>query len=112
LRVDLIIGGFLSWLVEKKWSRSRAASVITQKPEFSAQREGLAIHRASTDRRDLVQTTARTWISHPPTRCPNGHPLGPGQVLVGHQACLGHCGGHTTWTCLTCDQTYGRVNRL
>ena len=30
------------------------------------------------------------------------------QVLVGHQACLGHGGGHTTWTCRTCDQTvYG-----
>ena len=25
-----------------------------------------------------------------------------------HQACLGHGGGHTTWTCRTCDQTvYG-----
>jgi hypothetical protein len=23
----------------------------------------------------------------------------PGEVLVGHQACLGHGGGHTTWTC-------------
>jgi hypothetical protein len=29
-------------------------------------------------------------------------------VLVGHQACLGHGGGHTPWTCRTCDQTlYG-----
>src|SRR6476620_5099061 len=43
----------------------------------------VAIHRASTDRRDLVQTTARTWITHPPTHCPNGQPLGPGEVLVG-----------------------------
>ena len=25
-----------------------------------------------------------------------------------HQACLGHGGGHTTWTCRTCDATvYG-----
>jgi len=32
-----------------------------------------------------------------------GH--GAGQVHVGHQACLGHGGGHTTWTCRTCDQT-------
>jgi hypothetical protein len=32
---------------------------------------------------DLAQTTAGTWIAHPPTRCPNGHPLGPGEVLVG-----------------------------
>jgi hypothetical protein len=25
---------------------------------------------------ELVQTTAGTWITHPPTRCPNGHTLG------------------------------------
>ena len=57
---------------------------------------------------ELVQTTAGEWITHPPTRCPNGHTLGPGQVLVGHQACLGHGGGHTTWTCRLCDLTvYG-----
>ncbi len=57
---------------------------------------------------ELVQTTRGEWITHPPTRCPNGHPLGPNQVLVGHQACLGHGGGHTTWTCRTCDETvYG-----
>jgi hypothetical protein len=43
----------------------------------------------------LVQTTAGKWITHPPTHCPNGHRLGPGEVLVGHQACLGHGGGHT-----------------
>jgi hypothetical protein len=45
---------------------------------------------------ELVQTTAGTWITKPPTRCPNGHQLGPNQVLVGHVACLGHGGGHTT----------------
>src|SRR6476620_4367755 len=57
---------------------------------------------------ELVQTTAGKWITHPPTRCPNGHQLGPGEVLVGHQACLGHGGGHTTWTCRSCDETvYG-----
>jgi hypothetical protein len=53
---------------------------------------------------ELLQTTAGTWITHPPTRCPNGHPLGPGAVLVGHVACLGHGGGgHTRWHCRTCD---------
>ena len=26
---------------------------------------------------ELVQTTAGKWITHPPSRCPNGHPLGP-----------------------------------
>jgi hypothetical protein len=47
----------------------------------------------------LVRTIKGQWITRPPARCPNGHPLGPNQVLVGHQACLGHGGGHTTWTC-------------
>jgi hypothetical protein len=54
---------------------------------------------------ELVQATNEQWITKPPTRCPNGHTLGPNQVLVGHQACLGHGGGHTTWTCRTCDAT-------
>src|SRR5258707_11829019 len=50
---------------------------------------------------DLVQTTAGT---RPRSRCPNGHPLGENQVLVGHVACLGHGGGgHTSWHCRTCD---------
>jgi hypothetical protein len=31
---------------------------------------------------ELVQTTAGKWITHPPTRCPNGHTLGPNQILV------------------------------
>jgi hypothetical protein len=57
---------------------------------------------------ELVQTTTGKWIIHPPTRCPNGHEFGPGRTLVGYQACLGHGGGHTTWTCCTCDETvYG-----
>jgi len=58
---------------------------------------------------DLVQTTAGRWITRPPTRCPNGHPLGPNQVLVGHVACVGHGGGgHVSWHCRTCDAvTYG-----
>src|SRR3954468_2271679 len=57
---------------------------------------------------ELVQTTAGKWITHPPTRCPNGHQLGPGAALVGYQACLDHGGGHTTWTCRICDETvYG-----
>jgi hypothetical protein len=38
---------------------------------------------------ELVQTTAGKWITHPPARCPNGHPLGPHQALVGNEACLG-----------------------
>jgi hypothetical protein len=37
-----------------------------------------------------------------PKRCPNGHPLGAQQVLVGSQPCL--CAGipHRTWQCVTC----------
>ncbi|HEY6648736.1 MAG TPA: hypothetical protein VI217_16760, partial [Mycobacterium sp.] len=54
---------------------------------------------------ELVQTTAAKWIIHPPTRCPNCHSFGADQVLVGHQACLGHGGGHTTWTCRQRDAT-------
>jgi len=58
---------------------------------------------------ELVQTTRGEWTTPPPTRCPNGPPLGPNQVLVGHAACLGHGGGeHTSWHCRTCDATmYG-----
>jgi hypothetical protein len=54
---------------------------------------------------ELVRTTSGQWITKPPARCPNGHSLGPNQVLVGHVACLGDGGGHTTWTCRVCDQT-------
>lgn len=37
-----------------------------------------------------------------PSRCPNGHALGPQRVLVGTQPCL--CAGmpHRTWHCVTC----------
>jgi hypothetical protein len=57
---------------------------------------------------ELVQTTTGKWIIHPPTRCQNGHEFGAGRALVGYQACLGHGGEHTTWTCRTCDETiYG-----
>lgn len=58
---------------------------------------------------DLIRTTAGTWITRPPARCPNGHELGPRRVLVGHVACLGHGGGgHTIWHCLECEAiTYG-----
>jgi|SRR5258705_12686949 len=53
---------------------------------------------------DLIHTTVGTWITRPPARCPNGHPVGPNAVLVGHRACVGHGGGHTTWNRRTCDQ--------
>jgi hypothetical protein len=57
---------------------------------------------------DLVRSTSGAWMVRAPQHCPNGHPLGPNQALVGHVACLGHGGGHTTWTCRACDETvYG-----
>src|SRR6478752_257730 len=55
-------------------------------------------------RKAWLQTTDGKWITHPPARRPNGHSLGPNQVLVGHVVCLGHGGGgHTSWHCRTCD---------
>lgn len=42
-------------------------------------------------------------IEVPPEHCPNGHPLGPRQCLVGWLPCT--CGGgngHRTYTCRTC----------
>lgn len=52
----------------------------------------------------LVPCTEGGWMPYPPQRCPHGHPLGPGKMLVGYQPCAGHCrGGHTTWQCLRCD---------
>ena len=40
-----------------------------------------------------------------PTRCPNGHPLGPNTVLVGALLCLCHPPAtvHRTWRCTACD---------
>lgn len=55
---------------------------------------------------DLVASD-RGWVTLAPTHCPNSHPLGANQVLVGHAACLAHR-GHSTWTCLACGATvYG-----
>jgi hypothetical protein len=34
-----------------------------------------------------------------------GHQLGAGQDLVGHVACRGHGGGHTTWHCTRCSNS-------
>jgi hypothetical protein len=79
------------------------------KPPWLGVRCQLAIgHRLELCWASCGETTAGKWITHPPTRCLNGHEFAVGKVLVGYQACLGHGGGHTTWTCRTCDQTvYG-----
>jgi hypothetical protein len=36
---------------------------------------------------ELVRSTTGDWIARPPLRCPRGHPLQPGRVLVGSIAC-------------------------
>lgn len=40
------------------------------------------------------------WVVTAPSHCPNGHPLGPGLMLVGNRRCP--CSGHLTWTCRQC----------
>lgn len=55
---------------------------------------------------ELVRATDGRWIVYAPRECPNGHLLGPGRTLVGHQVCGGEDpGGHTTWTCIECLAT-------
>jgi hypothetical protein len=50
---------------------------------------------------ELVRCTDGSWMIRPPERCPRGHRLGAGRVLVGHQPCS--CpGGHTSWACREC----------
>ena len=57
---------------------------------------------------ELVQTTSGKRITPPTGAMLERSQPRPGAVLVGHQACLGHGGGHTRWTCRTYDQTrYG-----
>ena len=65
---------------------ARAGAVLVRQLRFIS-------HKLVNVLGELVQTTAGKWITHPPSRCPNGHTLGPDQLLVGQQACLGHGGG-------------------
>ncbi|MGX9790502.1 hypothetical protein [Mycobacterium sp. MMS18-G62] len=54
----------------------------------------------------LIHTTAGTWITRPPVRCPSSRGLGGGPVLVGCEARTGYGGGeHITWSCRTCADT-------
>lgn len=40
------------------------------------------------------------WTYEQPARCPDGHPLLPGKMLVAWYPCLcAGTGGHNTWTC-------------
>lgn len=45
----------------------------------------------------------RGWAETPPGRCPNGHTLGPRQVLVGSYVCSCEVHHHRTHRCRTCD---------
>ena len=49
---------------------------------------------------DLVRCTNGALMVRPPQRCPRGHQLAAGHVLVGHVPCsCGQRGGHMTWAC-------------
>lgn len=50
-----------------------------------------------------LRETAKGWAVQAPSECINGHTLGPGNVLVGHNQCS--CGGHLGWTCRQCGET-------
>ncbi|MFC8182380.1 hypothetical protein ACFULT_26210 [Rhodococcus sp. NPDC057297] len=43
------------------------------------------------------------WIELAPNTCTEGHPLTPGNVLVGSYVCNGPCGHHRTHRCRHCD---------
>jgi hypothetical protein len=105
--------GFLSPLLEYPRCRpftqtiSASTSEVDTGPIGHSRHKGMAMHRRCSSPclegwfrvvampGELVRTTDGKWITRPPSRCPNGHPLGPNQVLVNHVACLGHGGGHT-----------------
>jgi len=83
------------------------------------ERKALKKRRKAEEAQKKQRNSWSCWASWYKPRPGNGSPTrrraartltgwAPGKVLVGHQACLGHGGGHTTWTCRTCDQTmYG-----
>jgi hypothetical protein len=54
---------------------------------------------------ELVRSTTGQWMVRPPLRCPRGHRLRPGHVLVGSIACS--CGRHLTRRCECGAVTYG-----
>jgi hypothetical protein len=54
---------------------------------------------------ELVRSTSGAWMVRPPLRCPRGHPLRPGRMLVGSIACS--CGRHLTWCCECGAVIYG-----
>lgn len=55
-----------------------------------------------------LHQTSKGWAETPPAACGNGHPFGPGLMLVGTQACGEHRGAHRTYWCRTCGDTVYR----
>lgn len=52
---------------------------------------------------ERLTRTSRGWVESAPKSCPNGHDLGPGQVLVGSQVCSCEIHHHRTHACRQCD---------
>lgn len=49
------------------------------------------------------------WREPAPAHCPQGHPLGPGQVSSSWRSCWcptgrRNSGGHRTWRCTRCNE--------
>ena len=63
---------------------------------------------------ELVQTTTGKWITHPHDVLPERtHASDAGQVHSRFtKPASGTAGGHTTWTCRTCNQTGVTGRRL
>ena len=77
------------------WSRPQCWAKVTRGASRAAPAAVVLQPYAAKVPGELIRTTNGKWITKPPSRCPNGHPLCPGQVLVGHVACLGHGSART-----------------
>ena len=54
-------------------------------------------------RHDPLTYNGRGWIEAAPSRCPNGHTLTGGKVLVGSHVCSCDATHHRTHRCRTCE---------
>lgn len=61
--------------------------------------------RTDVDPRYLYETKPGRWEQPAPRECPNGHPLGPRQVIVGTQSCpaVPGSGQHLIHRCARCE---------
>jgi hypothetical protein len=83
------------------WSRPQCWAKVTRGANRRAAPAAVVLQPyAAKVPGELIRTTNGKWITKPPSRCRNGHPLGPNQVLVDHVARLGHGGGgYQRWHC-------------